>query len=133
MTIIEKIKAEIERRIDAHHTHGHFCAEHEFRDVLSFLSTLESEKPVPADLEEAAKECCDNNYPTYQCCCDCIIEVFKAGAKWQREQMMKEAVEVQNVVEEGRYCQEIGPIFLDERAGFKPGDKVRVIVLPKED
>lgn len=46
---------------------------------------------------------------------------------------LKEAVEVENVVEEGRYCQEIGPIFLDERAGFKPGDKVRIIVLPKED
>ena len=54
--IISKIKAEIERRIDAHHTHGHFCAEHEFRDVLSFISTLESEKPVPADLEEPVCE-----------------------------------------------------------------------------
>ena len=52
--------------------------------------------------------------------------------KAKMDEMMKEAVEVQNVVEEGRYCKEIGPIFLDERAGFKPGDKVRIIIV-KED
>ena len=45
--VIATIRAEIERRIEAHHTHNHFCAEHEFRNVLSFLSDLEkSEKPI---------------------------------------------------------------------------------------
>ena len=45
------------------------------------------------------------------------------------DKSLEESVEVLNVVEEGRYCQEIGPIFLDERAGFKPGDKVRIIII----
>lgn len=55
--IIQAIREEIERRIDALHTHGHFCAEHEFRDVLFFISTLESEKPMnPDDAMKALDE-----------------------------------------------------------------------------
>lgn len=90
MSIIEQIKAEIERRIEAHHTHGHFCAEHEFRDVLSFISTLEQEKPVPNDLEGAAKEYTGDSVSD-----EGIMEVaaFIAGAKWDRERMMSKAVE----------------------------------------
>jgi len=50
--LLAKIKAEIERRIEAHHTNGYFCAEHEFRDVLSFISDLEKiEKPNVPTIE----------------------------------------------------------------------------------
>ena len=63
--IIALFRAEIERRIEAHHSHEHFCAEHEFRDVLSFVSDLEKSLPekVADDkvLEvEAVSYCFDN-------------------------------------------------------------------------
>ena len=68
---------------------------------------------------------------------DMLTVEYLRGVEWGKQdtkkQMMEEAVEVQNLVEEGRYCQEIGPIFLDERAGFKPGDKVRIIILKAEE
>ena len=65
MAIIEQIKAEIERRKMesigfrnnekredwASFFNGEATA---LENLLSFISTLESEKPVPADLEEAA-------------------------------------------------------------------------------
>ena len=68
MTTIEKIKAEIERLKsieypcdNSQQATGFFNA----LDIMTdFLSTLESEKPVPNDLEEAAEEYEKNH--TYQ-------------------------------------------------------------------
>jgi len=172
MTIIEKIKAEIERRIEAHHTLGHFCAEHEFRDVLSFISTLEkseklsdpaieepidgvlyaaacgiknaagkSEKSVPNDLEEAAEnyygQDCPypgearvvNNEHDVWFPSQAIEDAFIAGAKWDREQMMKEAVEGKIIfLFNGDVAINIGDV--DE---YNLGDKVRLIVIPNTD
>lgn len=60
-----------------------------------------------------------------------------AGAKWQKEQMMKEAVEGYVWVDYGfdsipSYLQiNLGPIKGNDEV--HDGDKVRVIVLPKED
>lgn len=68
MTIIEQIKAEIERLKKAQEvSEDKDYAQYELDvacgydmacdDILSFLSTLESEKPIiPNDLEEAAKD-----------------------------------------------------------------------------
>ena len=57
--LIAKIRAEIERRI----TDNTFGAKLELIDILAWLDTLESEKPVPADLEEAAREFAKDAYP----------------------------------------------------------------------
>lgn len=62
--------------------------------------------------------------------CPHIIEAFKAGAKWDRQQMLKEAVGGEitkdnrgnNVVRAGVFNN-----------GFEIGDKVRIIILPKEN
>lgn len=150
--LIAKIKAEIKRRRDsylkAHSKYGRdadYIAATEDLRLLEFLDTLESEKPkkFEDELKDYLRRYYNCDYPkqleenTCSPTIPHIVGVARHFAEWgaehAREQMMEEAVEVQNVVEEGRYCQEIGPIFLDERAGFKPGDKVRVIVLPKDD
>ena len=108
------------------------------------IDTLEekSEKPVPADLEElvceelnkAAEQYAYNGTPDewrsrLKPIADEIIKNFIAGAKWDRSQIMKEAVEV--------------PLYLDgdfltidynfKELGYKDGDKVRIIVCKKED
>lgn len=99
--LIAKIKAEIERRKDIcsgvfernsdTYYQGKAVA---YDEALSFLSTLESEKPVPNDLEEAAWDCVldsvdVNNQvllPKYKVL---LTSLFIAGAKWQAEQLLK--------------------------------------------
>ena len=129
MTTIEKIKAEIERLKsieypcdNSQQATGFFNA----LDIMTdFLSTLESEKPVPNDLEEAAKEFAKDAYPDKHN----LIWMFKRGAKWDREQMLNEAVETVVSLEAGGF-----PVveFGVGKFGLKVGDKVRVIIV-KED
>lgn len=215
--LISKIKAEIERRVDILATvsvkqekdgdsemstyyHGKAVS---LEELLSFLSTLESEKPmsqeeleeeinrtyhdgsvadtsdldhnsyeniarhfyelgcrrtaekydeieynrqraeesVPKDLEEAAKEYLDKLFgkgkhqPFYK-------ELFIAGAKWQKELMMEDAVEGEVC---GRVYDHINVHFADgvckflepknishipaDVSKYKVGDKVRVIIV----
>ena len=113
MTIIEKIRAEVERRKKKAEHYIEVCKDDsrafEYwsgeRDVLElfekeFLSTLESEKPVPADLEEAAgnyeKEHTYQRYdgggftPEYDAT---LAEAVIFGAKWQKERDEKELSE----------------------------------------
>lgn len=153
------------------------CKEEAYDEVLSFLSTLESEKPVPNDLEEAAEISFDEAYALTEdyrdflakgltekrprpigphWFCEYAKNRFIAGAKWQaeqdqetielaedhayfagsvneREKMMKEAVEEE--VLDFSSSLEAHPhvnIPLDNKK-FRSGDKVRIIVLPKED
>ena len=116
MTTIEKIRAEIERRMDKHWeglpdadapeddwTHNELCelgAYKELEHLETFLSDLEkSEKPIfPNDLEEAAVDIADSllakpkDYALsakadyWNGAHDGVI----AGAKWQKEQMLKD-------------------------------------------
>lgn len=142
--LIVKIKAEIERRlkdyweISFHDTNSYNKDTNvkELKELLSFLSTLESENPVPNDLEEASmsyqhkiadeSDVDDNGYPIIG-----IFEVstaFEAGAKWDREQMMNEAEECE-LYWDGYFLA----IDLNMTAlGYSEGDKVRVIIV-KED
>lgn len=56
---------------------------------------------------------------------------FKAGAKWQREQMMKEAVEG-HVSTNGMGNKYLFPNYNDDFKDINDGDKVRIIIV-KED
>ena len=90
-----------------------------------------SEKHAPADVEEAAKKyvstLCDRVDEGLKI--DTTLEsAFKAGSKWDREQIMKEAVE----------CDVIVPIYegndvwsaeIKIPGRYEPGDKVRVIIV----
>lgn len=100
------------------------------------------EIPVPADLEEAAKEYAKTTFKKpYSDNPDeevTIVEPdkyagFISGAKWQKEQMMKEARNhfVHNVLS-GNDMKKMIEIYNDE-VGCKPGNVVRAIIFKKED
>ena len=90
---------------------------------------------IPNELEEAAE-----NYSKERAEGHILydwVHAFKAGAKWDRKQMMKEAVEktvclVPSLVGPKMFTTSI-ELSADELKGFNFGDKVCVIVLPKED
>lgn len=92
MTIIEQIKAEIERlkgqlirgACAAQIEMETNCKEEAYNEVLSFLDTLEPEKPAPKDLEEAANNYLDGVYGKMPHS-DLHIAIFIAGAKWQAD------------------------------------------------
>ena len=125
--LLAKIKAEIEslKSIEypcdnSQQATGFFNALDRMTD---FLSTLESEKPVPADLEEAAREFAKDAYPDKHN----LVWMFKRGAKWQKEQMMKEAVEGEIVKDiSNKLAVTAKNVNLD---GFKFGEKVRIIIV----
>ena len=91
---------------------------------------------IPKDLEEAAEEYakehsfhpCDYDVTPYDC--------FKAGAKWDKEQMMEEAVEKSVCLvpsaELGRLFEPSVSLFGDELKGYVLGDRVHIIIV-KED
>ena len=56
--------------------------------------TLESEKPIPKDLEEAAREFAKDAYPDKHN----LVWMFKRGAKWQKEQDEKEQADLFTIV-----------------------------------
>ena len=103
MNKVEKIKAEIERRknqfvsqAEAFHKIGKEDKESYYAALASnmnslscFLDSLE-EEPVSNDLEEAAieafKQIVDSDKNNF-------LEIFKAGAKWQKEKMLEDAVD----------------------------------------
>lgn len=142
--LIAKIKAEIKRQIsDLPDTwSGSPAAKWAFEELLSFLDTLESEKPVPNDLEEAAGgwyEKCPFPKSTWwdegrEMKLTDSRETFIAGAKWQRKQMVKNAIPCKVFWYDGPlldYTQEQQDNAL-ERIGAHIGDKVRIIIV-KED
>lgn len=101
---------------------------------------LEAVNPLPSDSDEAAKEFAKTTFKKpYSDNPDeevTIVEPdkyagFIAGVKWDREQMMKEAVEY----EVGMHGEPIKITFdkyVQRARGIWPGDKVRIIIV-KED
>ena len=105
MTDVEKIRKEVERlqnELIQEKERGHgsdiddACIL-ELQNVLTYIDLLQKEF-VNEDLEEAAKHYLYNNIlyddvyvgnPTDKDC----IEMFKAGAQWQKEQMMAKAID----------------------------------------
>ena len=184
--LLAKIKAEIERRIKLYSitNEKEQWIVNTYWSVLSFLSTIESEKHVPTDLDQAAEISFDEAYALTgdytnflakgltenqsrpigpHWFCEYAKKRFIEGAKWQeekderiyrdffnernqgdasfrdllaykeghcdgmteqKEQMLKEAVEISYKGGTARINGEEKP--------FESG-KVRVIILPKED
>lgn len=167
--LIAKIKAEIDKRYAEYREKmksDDFTYYEGMADALDlfeqFIDILESEKPVPNDLEEAAKR-----FVGYDMDCDELrdyeigIASFIAGAKWQAEQLLKssplpeDTVLFNKGVEEGkRLMMEEAVCYIAQaditatgnivipfirigytalsRYGIKVGDKVRIIII-KED
>lgn len=118
----------------------------ELKAIINSLQQEEPEKPIPKDLEEAASEYkervieetkCHHNALTYaegyEDALLLIPDAFIAGAKWDRSQMMEEAVTEVEVGMRGDHIEIILDKYVQRAMGIFPGDKVRIIVLPKED
>lgn len=81
--------------------------------------------PVSEELEEAANKYADK-HPT----CGLAKQSFKAGAQWQKEQMMKDALDTVMVYDD---LNDLVPGIEDLSInGYTVGDKVKVIIV-KED
>lgn len=122
--LIQKIRNEIERR------KGYISVTHFAEELLSFLSTLESEKPMnQKGLEREIERCLWklSDDPSN----DELRMFARHFAKWQKEQMMKEAVDVQVVGEQ----RDLRLIDSTQRCLFnaKRGDWLEIIICKKED
>lgn len=139
MSIIEQIKVEIERLksnmddrdpLAPNQKAGYLFA---LADVLSFISTLESENPVPNDLEEAVKKCvtsiiCEHGLYDGDFIIPVCEDFFKAGAEWNREQMLKDAVECELVCIKNH----LAAILPMKEFQWTVGDKVSIIIVKKD-
>jgi type I restriction-modification system DNA methylase subunit len=124
--LIATIRNEIERRI----TDNTFGAKLELIDILAWLDTLESEKPMNQneDLNEEIKKFIDEY--GYERGADKLLIAIVARnfVEWQKEQMMEDAVEGKIIfLLNGDVAVNIGDT--DE---YKLGQKVRIIIV-KED
>ena len=141
---VELIKAEIERRIqeckdykiESSYYDGLIFA---FKEVRDFINSL-PEEPVNEDLEQAAKEICQKTLEGETVVIDgyeYVVrsdaeECCKAGAQWQKEQMMKTAVDGKIYETQARSKLKAATIDKISRLKYRVGDKVKLIIL-KED
>jgi hypothetical protein len=127
MSNIEKIKAEIERLMKETDTSqfgiGGRCM---CRIILDFIDSLPEEKPSD-ELEEAAESYEEEQLSDYGYRGE-WSGAFIAGANWQKEQMLKDAVEGTAHPED---C-EIWVNLLGYGYKYNDGDKVKIIIV-KED
>ncbi len=138
----DKLRAEIERRKThfnkeatkyqyRHIDYANSCygARDALRDLENFLDTLseEPDKSLDAVAKEYSLPFCGGR----DLFMSDIADAFKAGAKWQKEQMLKDAVEGEILMQySGRLCAETIHAINEDK--FKLGDKVRIVIV-KED
>ena len=152
MDKIARVRQEIERRLNIltnvyaeqverkdeemmNYYHGKVIALEELRP---FLDTL-SEEPDKS-LEEEYKDYVEND-PVYSKLVNGIVGlgIARHFAQWQKEQMLKNAFVDNYVVNDGRIELEgdplpsLDPILILPYSQFKPGDKVRIVVLGAEE
>lgn len=155
MTDKELIKQEIERKQkdiagayeseDTEHGYKQCC-----KEILKFIDSLQ-EEPASEDLEEAANKWNSRaNFSPYFMKLGSNgkpngvgrirtthADSFKAGAEWQKQQMMKDAFIDDYTVHDGRIELEgdplpsVEPIIILPYPKFKPNDKVKLIIKEK--
>lgn len=148
----ERIRNEIERLIDILERNsgctGVFGDSQmaAYEKILSFIDSMQ-EEPMSEDLEEACNSYYDETWDEHggkamvvDGCHDIWFpslapdDFFKAGAQWQKEQMMKDAIECNIGWYDGLlldYTQQQQDKALD-KIGAKIGDKVKVIIIKEE-
>ena len=138
MTDIDKIKAEIEWRLercelvekDAHNFNADnlklICSQIKlaYQSLLDFINSLPKE-PVSKDLEEAAQQWYDSTKFKSDLS-GTPIGAFKAGASWKKEEMMKDTVDA--FIYKGNIRLKEWP--LPEKYG-KHLDSVKLIIIKK--
>ena len=134
----QKILAEIERLINDLGEQRDINLE----DLRDFINSL-PEEPVSEDLEEAAKEHAVERFRTTRD--EFLAEKckwsFKAGAQWQKQQMMKDLLVGYVCLNQTAHNEELPdhciitneePKEIFDKRGLKEGDLVKIIII-KED
>jgi len=105
--------------------------------MVAWLEKQGEQMPAEWNVEEVAKHYLYSNIlyddvyvgnPTDKDC----IEMFKAGANWQKQQMMKDAVEGHVMDYPSRYVYCKITKLEEYMKDFKEGDKVKLIVIKEE-
>ena len=137
MNKVQQIKAEIERlkRKNAHTEYARGC-NRALQEILSFIDSLpdvsetdfgKKEELVSRDLEEAAHFYVDTSIEWFDSDGNpCCYNAFIAGAKWQKQQMMKNAVDATARPDDKEIWADMSNLNL------KDGDKVKILII-KED
>ena len=140
------IKQEIERRFDDNMKASEQYTENsksralftpaakEDYDLLAFIDSI-PEEPASEDLDDAARDYSlvifRQNGVDMECVGSDSVSAFKAGAEWQKQQMMKDAVE-------GLVCghNDNTPAWIDLSIKNKPnvnvGNKVKIIIVKEK-
>lgn len=107
-----------------------FTEAHQGEDTDNILAQMRGEEPVSEELEEAAfdyAESCKYDGGKKLLC----VEHFKAGAKWQKKQLMKDAISAE-LYSDGMLTPLIGVKDKEKLKGIKFGDKVKLIIIKDE-
>lgn len=114
---------------------GHCWLDEQRIEAIGMAVKALQEEPVSEDLEKAAEDYLKKNWDVdniYEEDDLDIRKTFKAGAIWQREQMMAKAVEREVKVDAGGYpyidATELYD-YVDEEPLAKAGDKVKVLII----
>ena len=142
MSNINKIRQEIERRKEEYKQDRYmsdyrgqlaYYKDNIYDSLLAFIDSLPEEKPSD-DLEEAAARYERENRESILSSVD-IVDAFIAGAEWQKEQMMKDAIHyvVQDDLDSHGVSYNIpflriGRVALEPK-GIGVGDKVKIIIV----
>ena len=101
--------------------------------VLDYIDKVQ-EEPVSEDLEEAAKEHAVERFRTTRD--EFLAEKckwsFKAGAWWQKQQMINGAVETIIHSKPNDYGEFMPIIHVKVGSSYKDGEKVRIIIIKEE-
>lgn len=143
---IQKIRQEVEK-LKSNLIHGACssqvametrCKEEAYNEVLAILDSMQ-EEPVSEDLMEATNNYCVNvrkGYPRVMDETDrYICNAFKAGAQWQKEQIMKDATDVTVHIDAGGYpyIPQMELYDYDNDVPLaKEGDKYKVVLIKEE-
>lgn len=94
-----------------------------YNELLSFIDSMQ-EEPVSKDLDEAAKDYINNVHVGDH---HIRTNAFKAGALWQREKMLKDAVEAHAIPCDNEFLCDFSKIPY-----FDNWEKVKLIIVKEE-
>ena len=100
------------------------CKEEAYNEVLAILDSLQ-EEPVSEDLEEASLEYWNHQLDSGE---DTLRDAFKAGAQWDREKMMSQAIDGL-VICDKELTQGYKDIVFSIPKELKVDDKVKMIII----
>jgi hypothetical protein len=104
-------------------------------DILECINSMQ-EKPVSEDLKNAADDALESISDQYDIISvGSCLEMFRLGARWQKQQMMKDATDATVHIEAGNYpyIPQIELYDYDNDVPLaKEGDKYKVVLVKGE-